>query len=300
MGSVFLQIRMAVLDNDTISVIIPTYNYANFISTALESAVTQTHAPVEIIVVDDGSSDDTECRVREFGGVTYIRKERGGVSSARNLGIEVARGNYLAFLDADDTWERDKLEKQLRMFHDDPEIGMGHCGMREFDGGSGEEDVLVDGESGWIADHLVLYEGSVIIGPGSTIMVRRDALGEIGGFDERLTHAEDWEFCVRVAKKFKIGFIPEPLVSYRVHGTNAHLDVERMELSTLLAWSKTFENGAFAHLRRRSYGNLHRILAGSFYHNRQYAGFIRNAIKSVWYRPSCVVDFVLERAGGGE
>ena len=276
-----------------VSVIIPTYNYGEFIGGAIESVLSQTLAPLEVIVVDDGSNDDTEARIKPFDQVRYIRKDRGGVSSARNEGVRQSRGDYVAFLDADDAWLPDKLERQLNRFSDDPEIGLVHCGLREIDAITGEKSRdYTSGAEGWVADDLVLYEGPLIVGPGSTLVVPRHVFDQVGGFDETLTHGEDWEFCVRVAKGYKVGFIGEPLVKYLEHGNNAHLDIAKMEASALMAWSKIFQDTSLARLRRRSYGNLYRILAGSFYHNREYIGFARNAAKSIWYRPSSLLQLV--------
>jgi len=278
---------------EKVSVIIPAHNYGRFIGAAIESVVSQTRAPLEVLVVDDGSTDDTEEKVRAFSEVKYFRKERGGVSSARNLGVSNSRGEYIAFVDADDTWVSTKLEKQLDKFRQDTEIGLVHCGVRRIDTATGEINWFeMSGAEGWVIDDLVLYQGPQIMGPGSTIVVRRDVFEDVGGYDQNLTHGEDWEFCVRVAKKYKIGFVEEALVNYRGHGANAHLNIGQMETSTLLAWSKIFEDPSLERLRRRSYGNLHRILAGSFYHNGEYLAFIRNAVKSIWYKPSGLLDLM--------
>lgn len=278
--------------NRAVSVIIPTYNYGHFIGEAIESALAQTFPVSEIIVVDNDSTDDTESVVRGFGErVTYIREPNLGVSAARNKGIESSKGDFIAFLDADDTWLPQKIEKQIAKMLDDPEIGVVHCGLREFDNASGETLALhLDGSEGWVADEMLLFSTPTIIGPGGTILVRREVFENVGGFDTRLTNGEDWEFCLRVARKYKIGFIAEPLVNYRNHGENAHLDVCRMERSTLIAWAKAFDttDENVRRIRRRSYGNLHKVLAGSFLQSGQYGGFVRNLIKSLWFRPSFI------------
>lgn len=276
----------------SVSVIIPTYNYGHFIGEAIESASAQTFPVSEIIVVDNDSTDDTESVVRGFGErVTYIREPNLGVSAARNKGIESSKGDFIAFLDADDTWLPQKIEKQIAKMLDDPEIGVVHCGLREFDNASGETLALhLDGSEGWVADEMLLFSTPTIIGPGGTILVRREVFENVGGFDTRLTNGEDWEFCLRVARNYKIGFVAEPLVNYRNHGKNAHLDVGRMEHSTLIAWAKAFDttDENVRRIRRRSYGNLYKVLAGSFLQSGQYGGFVRNLIKSLWFRPSFI------------
>lgn len=273
-----------------VSVVIPTYNYGRFIVEAIESALRQTLPPYEIIVVDDGSTDDTAEVVARFGErVRYIRQENAGVSAARNRGVAESRGDYIAFLDADDIWEPTKLEKQIAKFAEDPEIGLVHCGMREFDAETGKTVALhLEGGEGWVADEIALWERPIVIGPGGTIVVSRSAIETVGGFDTRLKNGEDWEFCFRVASKYKVGFVREPLVDYRNHGVNATKNIREMERSTRIAWKTVFSNAdeSIRRLRRRSYGNLHKVLAGSYLHNGEFRGFLRNVLKSLWYRPS--------------
>ena len=274
----------------SVSVIIPTYNYGKFISDGIESALAQTFTPIEIVVVDDGSTDETESVVKSFGDkVRYIIQQNAGVCAARNRGVVESSGEFIAFLDADDHWEPTKIEKQLAKFEEDPEIGLVHCGMREFDSTTGETiAVHLDGDEGWVAKDIALWERPVVIGPGGSIMVRREVFDRVGRFDERLKNGEDWEFCFRVAQKYKVGFVREPLVNYRNHGANATKNVREMERSTLIAWNKVFstDDVNIRGSRRRSYGNLHKVLAGSYLHNGEYGGFLRNVVKSLWYRPS--------------
>lgn len=274
----------------TVSVVIPSFNYGSFIAESIEGVIAQTYPIIEIIVIDDGSTDDTEAEVRNFGKkVQYIKQGNAGVCAARNNGILNATGDVIAFLDADDVWHPEKIERQMAKFREDDQIGLVHCGMREFDHGTGETiEVYLEGGEGWVAEDLVLFEKPVIPGPGGSIMVQRKVLDDVGGFDPHLKNGEDWDLCLRIAKKYKIGFVREVLVNYRNHGTNAHFNVPEMERSTRIAWAKAFDTDDknFRRLRRRSYGNLHKVLAGSYLHSGQYSGFLRNIIKSVWFRPS--------------
>lgn len=274
---------------ETVSVVIPTYNFGSFIADAITSVLAQTHPAAEIIVVDDGSTDDTESIVRKFSeNVRYIKQENAGVCAARNLGVAESCGKYIAFLDADDAWLPDKIEKQVAKFARDDGIGLVHCGMKEFDSESGDTLQLhLEGGEGWVAQRIALWEKPVI-GPPSSIMVRREVIDEVGGFDTRLKNGEDWEFCLRVARKYKVGFVAEVLVNYRNHGDNATKNIDEMERSTLVAWAKAFDTSDdnFLRLKRRSYANLHKVLAGSYLQSGQYGGFVRNLIKSLWFKPS--------------
>lgn len=279
----------------TVSVIIPTYNYGRFIGEAVESALSQTLRPAEVIVVDDGSTDDTEEVVRGFGdAVRYIKQENAGVSAARNRGVAESSGQYIAFLDADDIWEPEKLEKQMAKFADDPKIGLVHCGMREFDAETGETVRLhTEGGEGWVADDLLLWERPVIVGPGGTVVVTRKAFAEAGGFDSRMKCGEDWDFCYRVAREYKVGFVAEPLVKYRGHAAAAHHNVREMEHGMALFYKKAFAvGGDILRLKRRAMGNFHRVLAGSYFRAGMYRDFARNAALSIWNRPSGVGYFL--------
>jgi glycosyltransferase involved in cell wall biosynthesis len=279
----------------TISVIIPTYNYAQYLDDAVNSALSQTLPPKEVIVVDDGSTDNTESVLRMFGDkIRYFKQENAGVSAARNRGFGESTGDFIAFFDADDIWELDKLEKQLTVFDMDHEIGLVHCGMREFDSETGQTIALhLDGQGGWAADELLLWERPVIVGPGGTIIVRREAIQSVNGFDERFKVGEDWDFCYRVARKYKVGFVPEPLVNYRRHSAAAHLNIAEMERGMSLFYQKAFSaDGDVLHLKDRALGNFYRILAGSYFQERRYTDFLKNAMKSIWHRPSGFTYFL--------
>jgi glycosyltransferase involved in cell wall biosynthesis len=275
--------------NKRVSVVIPTLNYGEFIGDAIESVLSQTHKAFEVIVVDDGSYDDTERVVRSYGqNVKYLHQKNAGVSSARNRGIAESRGDFVAFLDADDFWLPEKIEKQVRKITEDNRTGLVHCGINEFDDSTGETLQLhLNGKEGFLAQDLALFKQPVIIGPGSTVMVAREVFNDVGAFDTRLKHAEDWEFCFRVSMKYRIGFVPEILVNYRNHGINATKNVAEMERSALIAWNNVFdtEDETIAKLRRQSFGNLHKVIAGSYLFNGEYAAFARNLLKSLWYRP---------------
>lgn len=277
----------------TVSVVIPTYNYGRFISDAINSVLAQTRPPDEIIVVDDGSTDDTAETVSKFGDrVKYIHQNNAGVCDARNRGVRESIGELIAFLDADDTWEPTKLEKQAAKFRGDPAIGLVHSGMREFDSETGETIRMhLDGGEDGVAESLLLWDGPVIVGPGGTIMVSRKAFDDVSGFDTRMKVGEDWDFCYRVARKFKVGFVMEALVNYRNHGAAAHRNVREMERGMALFYEKAFADPSIAHLRRRAYGNFHKVLAGSYFRSGEYARFLLHSLKSVWMRPGNVKYF---------
>jgi hypothetical protein len=159
--------------------------------------------------------------------------------------------------------------------------------MEEIDGQGRRIRRRVDGMEGWVSQEMLFFRRAVILGAGSSAMVPRAVFQEIGGFDESLPPAEDWDFCYRIARRFRVGFVPEVLVRYRLHGGNAHANVFAMTKGILGGYAKVFEEQepSLQRLRRRAYGNLHSMLAGSFFHMGEYRQFIRHAFSSIILTP---------------
>ncbi|MDQ6786005.1 MAG: glycosyltransferase [Acidobacteriota bacterium] len=275
-----------------VSIVIPTFNYARFISQAIDSVLQQTFENVEIVVVDDGSTDETRETLAGYGArIKAVFQQNKGVSAARNTGVKNSTGDLIAFLDADDVWLSTKLEKQVRCFSEnDGEVGFVHCGIQEFDAqGNVLDEFCGEVAEGWVANELLLLQ-PVVVGPGSTTILKREIFDQIGGFDERriLSASEDWEFCYRAAKVCKLKFVPEILVRYRNHGENRHLKLQNVEQSMLTAYREIFSQADknTLELRRRAYGNFYTILAGSYFQAKNYPQFLKNTVKGLWYAPS--------------
>jgi glycosyltransferase involved in cell wall biosynthesis len=261
----------------TISVIIPTYNRAREVGAAVDSALAQTRPALEIIVVDDGSTDETPDVLARYGdGIRVVRQNNQGVAAARNAGIAVARGDLLAFLDSDDVWRPRNLELQAARIEADPGLGLVHCGVNFSDTG-----IRLDGMQGSLASEILRLDRTVIVAHGSGIMVPRRVVEDVGGFDTRMRVSEDWDFCYRVATRYRIGFVAEVLVLHTRHATGLQNDIARMEHGMLLALEKAFSDPAFQPLRRHTYGRLHRILSGCYFEQRRWGAFLRHFVKSV-------------------
>jgi glycosyltransferase involved in cell wall biosynthesis len=275
-----------------VSVIIPNYNYANYISRTIDSVLAQTYKNLEIIVIDDGSKDDSLKILENYGDkVTVLKQKNQGVSRARNNGAAKSNGEYIAFLDADDIWLPDKLTTQMQRFFEDSDVGLVHCSMNfinQNDEYCGENH---NGMEGNIAEEFLRFEKGVVVGAGSTGVVSRKIFDELGGFDERLSTAADWDFCYRLATKYKLGFVREPLVLYRIHNSNMHGNIAVMEHDMMLGFEKAFD-GETKMSQRECYGNLHKTLAGSYFYAKKYKDFLRHSLKSIWNKPSNLVYFV--------
>jgi glycosyltransferase involved in cell wall biosynthesis len=214
--------------NPLVSVIIPTYNSASYLPQALDSVFNQTFQDYEIIVVDDGSTDETEqvlVPYREL--IKYIRKENRGPASARNVGIKHSKGDYIAFLDADDIWLPDKLQSQIGFMKKNPEIQVlfTDCAIFDHQGlimPSIKERYKV---ASCVTFEELLTEHFVAM---SSIIVKRSCLEEIGLFDETLIGAEDYNLYLRLARKFQFMYLDRVLVYHRKHEKSLSKCLEQM------------------------------------------------------------------------
>jgi glycosyltransferase involved in cell wall biosynthesis len=190
-----------------VSVVIPTHNRAKLLERALRSVLAQTYPHLEIIVVDDGSSDATSDVVRRIDDrrLVYLRHEQPlGGSAARNTGIDAASGKYIAFLDDDDEWEPQKTERQLALLaRYDAVLCMYSMGGVVFDAGAHGEIVELD----------ELRRGFIRGGSASALMARAEVLKHTM-FDTALPKCQDWDLCIRIAQKHRLACVNEPLVRY--------------------------------------------------------------------------------------
>lgn len=209
-----------------ISVVIPTKNRANYILQALDSVFAQTFTDYEIIVVDDGSTDGTASVLKPLinaNKLRYVVQPPAGVSAARNHGLRLAAAPYIAFLDSDDMFLPTKLEKQIAVFRQHPEFGFVHCSFSKFNDAGQELGVRDTSRfSGWIYPAM-LQEWSILMAMPCMLM-RADVLREAGGFDEQMNWAEDLDLWRRIARRYPIGVVVEPLVRVRVHAASTTFD----------------------------------------------------------------------------
>lgn len=212
--------------NPVVSVVIPAYNDARFIGQALRSVLAQTYRSLDIVVVDDGSTDETAEIARSFEPrVRVFRQANSGAAAARNHGLTLAKGEYVAFLDADDFWHPRKTELQLRHLQTCPECAAVYCRKIElhesiaapsWDGtSSGPPDALAADprESGWL--YLELLRSSLV--HTSTVMASRAVIDRVGLFDESLRKGQDLEFWLRLSRLAPIHMLDAVLSAYRIH-----------------------------------------------------------------------------------
>jgi glycosyltransferase involved in cell wall biosynthesis len=208
-------------DLPRVSVIIPNFNYATYLGEAIESVLRQTYPDIEIIVVDDGSTDNSiEIANQYLNKIKLIRKINGGVSSARNEGIKISSGLYVCFLDADDIWEANKIELQLKKALEG-NFGLVYSGILECDSKLTPVREIKPIYQGDCEDEYRFRPGSAVAILGtSTALISREVLHEVGFFDLELNTSADWDFLRRVSKVTDFGYVASPLVRYRRHANN--------------------------------------------------------------------------------
>lgn len=276
-----------------VSVIIPAYNAARYLADAIQSALSQTMADLEVIVVNDGSTDGTATVVEGFGSkVQLISQNNRGVASARNAGIDRARGQFLAFLDADDVWLPTKLARQLECFNHDPKLGCAGCSYYVTDEKLqilSESISAVEGLTGL----LLMTSNSSLF--SSTFLIPAAVLDVVGQFDPALSTSADWDLATRIASVYRVDSVAEPLLYYRQHSGAMHRQIGLMEKDMSRVLTKAFASALpveMARLKRRSFGNLYRTLSGSYYHSRDLRNALRCGIKSFTWNPGNLATIV--------
>ena len=274
-----------------VSVIIPTFNCGQFIAECLRSVVQQTWPDYEVIIVDDGSTDNTP----EIAGpfledhrFKYIRTENRGCSAARNVGIRSSHGEIIAFLDADDLWRSDKLERQLPLFQA-PQIGVVYSLSQPFGENWPEGNTHPACPSrGSILPALMSHN----VVPLSSALILRTCIDKVGAFDERRTRAEDYDLWLRTAAAgFEFDYVPEPLVRYRMgHASLSSDQMQKFEnihavLSNFFASHKHY--GAAARLKATAWSGFFAKRAAWRYNKSDLGRAIGDAIHSLGY---CAVN----------
>ena len=197
-----------------VSAIIPTYNRRELVVRAIDSVLSQTRPVDEIVVVDDGSTDGTEAHLRQRYGnrIRYVWQANAGVSAARNHGMAIAQGKYFALLDSDDEWLPEKTARQVEWMETHPDFGMVICDVERVDGDHRPIDVFrrrdTIPEDGWVLRWII---HNPALAPASALL-RREVVADVGGFDTDLRTAEDIDFHLRVAQRWRIGVVEASLV----------------------------------------------------------------------------------------
>lgn len=301
-----------------VSVVIPTYNCAKYLPETIDSVLNQTYRDFEIIVVDDGSADDTktitQCYINKYPDkIRYFYQENKGPGAARNFGIKKSVGEYIAFQDADDLWLSTKLKKQVELLEQDAQIALVFSDMQQRLG----SEVLYKAfliEKGYYERicggnlFLELTKINFIFTP--TVVLRKNIFSRIEMFNENYKIGEDYDMWLRVAKDFKVALINEPLVIRRLHSSNTTHNKLLYQHQHIKFLGDFLKNNIFNRVeknifrKQRMQGIYH--LGGYYFYKGEYKKsikwfalsiFSRNGLKSFFYLisalcPTKITDFV--------
>jgi len=244
-----------------VSVIMTTYNRADFICLAIDSILSQTYKNLEIIIVDDGSTDETAVKIDKYRNINstrvhIINQPNRGIAFARNRGISEACGDYIAFLDSDDLFLTNKLSKSINFLEHHPEYSMVYSDMEVID----ERGCFIEGwlerkkeySDGYIYKNL-LKECFFV---PSAVVARKKVFEDVGGFSEDILGVEDIDLWLRIARNHKIGLLPEPLVQWRCHCGNLSKNMPLVITNMIKVYSKQLmlpgnDPGSWLLLRQR-------------------------------------------------
>jgi glycosyltransferase involved in cell wall biosynthesis len=224
-----------------VSIVIPAYNAARYLPDAVRSALDQPGATVEVVIVNDGSTDDTAAVADRLAAadprVRVIHQANGHCAAARNTGIRVARGEYISFLDADDVFLPDKSRLQAEFLDAHPEYDLVYSDFSVADASLVPTRLHARGEPPVPFETLYVYRNWFAT---TAVLLRASLVRAVGGFDETLSASEDWDYWIRCAKHGQFGYVPGVVALYRVHGNQTHRMFDRRRRAELQIVTKHY------------------------------------------------------------
>jgi len=203
--------------NELVSIIITTYNRLDLLQKALKSVQEQSYQNIEIIVVDSSDNEETQNYISQYNNIIYAQSGINHPNVLRNLGIQCSNGTWIAFLDDDDTWSKDKINQQVQCFKNN-NIGLCYTGKNIIN--EKNEQIKYSYKKGRFKSQTNSIMWDNFIGITSSIMVDKNVIEKIGDFDESLSALQDYEFVIRVCQKFDVRGINKPLVNYKYNYNN--------------------------------------------------------------------------------
>ena len=269
-----------------VSVILPTYNRANYIARALDSILVQTYKDYEIIVVDDGSTDATSEVLKHFSDkIKYIRQSNQGSATARNRGIQESKGEYIAFLDSDDYWVPEKLQEQVNVLAVHPEVGIVYARMPIINEKGEKIGMKPAGVSGKNFKELLEVWGDL---PTSTVMTRRVCFNEVGLFDTTLVTMQDIDMWLRISRRYQLYEIEGKVLAYYCrHNTQITTNKIKVYSGLVTIYKKilrSYPDAPRELMLKRILSNQY-LLARANYNERFYSAALKNALAVVGRNP---------------
>lgn len=249
-----------------VSVVIAAYNKAGLTVRTVESVLSQTYPNLEIIVVDDGSTDNTKQRLASYGKkIKYVYKQNGGACSARNLGIKLSQGEYIGLLDCDDLYFPQKIDRSITYLRENPQFGFVYSAAYYIDQDDNILRKYADYKNpyiGWISQNLVVRNFIC----NSTVVIRKSCFDKAGFFDQAIFTPADWDMWIRLSQNYQAGYIREALTKYRFTDSYILSNIKQAKREEMTVLTKTFfENNDFCRLvRRKAFSNIYRRAAVSY------------------------------------
>lgn len=255
-----------------VSIIVPAYNASRFIEATIRSVQEQSYTNWELIIVNDGSKDQTEELVKPFlidKRIQLLSQKNSGVCIARNNGLKNAKGEFIALLDADDLMLPENLNAKIERLNANPNADWIYSNLILIDenGNSAGPDTNGKGEN--VLENLLLWNGEVIPGPCSNLVFRRKIIDNGIQFDPKFSTAADQDFCMQLAGNYQSVFLSETFAAYRILPNSMSRNIAVMEKDHLAVYEKAADNNLFHsnRFRRKCFSNVYLILAGSWWVN---------------------------------
>lgn len=271
-----------------VSVIIPTYNCAQYISEAIDSVLQQTYQDFEILIIDDGSHDTTREIVKRYAAkhsnkIRYFFQENKGPAAARNKGLRESGANYIALLDADDLWLPNRLKEGVSILDQMPDVGLVHSATIRIDeNGKFLEKPKRNSRflSGSIAKFLLTRKAHI---SSPTVLFKKECIEKAGYFDEnpQCIGVEDRDLWIRIAKAYKIFYIPQALAYYRIHKRSLSNNSEKALQGKYYVINKYCADNEYSGLRKVSLARIHKESGDEFLNNRRLVESKEHYLKSI-------------------
>jgi glycosyltransferase involved in cell wall biosynthesis len=265
-----------------VSIIIPVYNAEKYIAETIKSVLAQTYTNWELIIINDGSTDNSERVIKQFlvdERIKYYPQKNTGVSVARNNGMAKSKGDFIAFLDADDGMENRNIEKKLNVFDNNKDIDWVFSDMYNADENLNVIGIAPTGTDIDILNSILLWEKEVVPGPCSNVIIRRKCFVQGVCFDANLSTAADQDLCIQLASKYKGRRIAEPLFIYRILPGSMSRSIAKMQKDHIYVYKKAAINKMFYSwfFERKCFSYLYMNLGGSWWVNGN------NKLKAIYF-----------------
>lgn len=272
-----------------VSIIMPVYNGAEYIESTLMSALAQTFTDFELVIVDDGSTDNTSDIVKNISDprIKYHYQPNQGAYAARNTAMEIAKAKYLAFLDADDLWIPEKLELQMKEMRKNPDVGIVYGWVEYID----EHNNFIGQKQYNIKDNF--YENMLLanyIDNGSMPLIRKECFDTVGGFSPGIW-CEDWDMWIRIARFYKMAIVPTYIMKYRIHTEGISKNYKKMEDSLFYVLDREFScSNLPENLKRKAYAYRYVYLSGVARNLMSYADAFKYMGQALTTSPDIILD----------